>query len=573
MRQSRLIGKTIKETPKDAHSVSHQLLLRAGYMQQIAAGVYAYKPLLLRVLNKITGIIREELNTRGCSELLMPALQPRELWEESGRWERYTKVDGIMFSFLDRRDAKVCLGPTHEEVITAILRNEIDSYKDLPLIAYQIQSKFRDEIRPRFGLMRAREFIMKDAYSFDIDPSGLDTSYNLMREAYHAIFSSIGFNYRAVEADSGAIGGSGSQEFMVLAETGEDLILYCNSCDYAANQERAGSILEEFEQDSEPSVMEEVLGEGIVGVDILAKFLNIPVWKTTKTLLYDADDQTVAVMVRGDCDVNEIKLQNYLNADSVKLCSAEKVKELTGAEIGYAGPINLPETVKIIADGFCDNRVNFECGANRTNYHNINVNFDRDLARPSFGDFKLAKAGHMCPHCKEGKLSEARGIEVGHIFKLGTKYSEAMECLVSDSTGQSIATQMGCYGIGISRIAAAAIEQSHDDKGIIWPEKIAPFSVHLIGLNLEKDDIRKQADELYRELANAGIEVLYDDRSLRAGEKFADADLIGIPIRITASARNLKNQMLELKTRDNKINELIQKVEVVEQIKKLFSSC
>ncbi|HEY5914364.1 MAG TPA: proline--tRNA ligase [Verrucomicrobiae bacterium] len=548
MKQSRLLGKTLREIPKDAQTAAHALMLRGGYIQQLSAGVYIYLPLLHRTLAKLSQIVREEMEAAGGVELLMPALQPRELWEESHRWERYTAVDGIMFAFKDRRGATACLGPTHEEVITDILRREIKSYKDLPKCAFQIQTKFRDEIRPRFGLMRAREFVMKDAYSFDADEAGLEVSYEAMRRAYHRICERIGFRYRAVEADPGAIGGSGSQEFMVLADTGEDTILFCDKCDYAANQERAQSRLQEFAQDAEVRPMEAVFGEGLIGVEPLAKYLKIPVWKTTKTLIYQADDQVVAVAVRGDCDVNEIKLGNFLGCKVLRLASAETIKELTGAEVGYAGPIGLPAAVRVIADHSVGNRVNFECGANRTNYHNINVNFGRDVALPELGDFKLAKAGEGCPRC-EGKLQEARGIEVGHIFKLGTKYSEAMNCRYLDANGKSQAVIMGCYGIGVTRMAAAWVEQNHDDKGIIWSPQIAPFEAHLIGLNLEDPAVNKRAEEIYQQLQQAGIEVLFDDRLARAGEKFSDADLIGIPARLTISKRMVEQGKIEFKER------------------------
>ena len=566
MKQSRLLGKTLREIPKDAQTAAHALMLRAGYIQQLSAGVYIYLPLLFRTLSKLSQIVREEMEAAGGVELLMPALQPRELWEESGRWERYTAVDGIMFAFKDRRGATACLGPTHEEIITDILRREIKSYKDLPKCGFQIQAKFRDEIRPRFGLMRAREFIMKDAYSFDADEAGLEASYELMRKAYHRICERIGFRYRAVEADPGAIGGSGSQEFMVLAETGEDTILYCDHCDYAANQERAQSRLQEFPQDAEQKPMEAVFGEGLIGVDVLAKFLKIPVWKTTKTLIYQADDKVVAVVVRGDCDVNEIKVVNFLGCKVLRLASADTIKHLTGAEVGYAGPIGLPASVLIIADQYVGNRVNFECGANQTNYHNINVNFGRDLPLPEFGDFKLARGGEQCPRC-DGRLQAARGIEVGHIFKLGTKYSEAMNCRYLDAAGKSKPVIMGCYGIGITRMAAAWIEQNHDDKGIIWSPNIAPFDAHLIGLNLEDATVSAQAEQIYQQLHNAGIEVLFDDRLARAGEKFSDADLIGIPSRITVSKRTLEQGKVEFKLRRDPKAELLTLEEAQNRIK------
>jgi prolyl-tRNA synthetase len=565
MRQTRHVGKTMREVPKDAQTAAHALMLRAGYIRQLSAGVYIYLPLLLRTLNKISQIIREEMSAAGSEEMLMPAIQSKELWEESHRWERYTAVDGIMFSFKDRRGSTVCLGPTHEEVVTDILRQEIKSYKDLPRNVFQIQTKFRDEIRPRFGLMRAREFIMKDAYSFDPDDAGLNTSYEAMRQAYHRICQRIGFKYRAVEADSGAIGGSGSQEFMVLADTGEDTILFCDHCDYAANQERATSKLSEFAQDTEQRPMENVYGKGLIGVEPLAKFLNIPVWKTTKTLIFETDAQVVAVMVRGDCDVNEIKLQNFLGCQWLKLASAETIKSLTGAEVGYAGPLGLPAQVRILADFGVDGRVNWECGANQTDYHVINVNFGRDLSRPEFGDFKLAQAGHGCPQC-DGKLQAARGIEVGHIFKLGTKYSEAMSCRYLDAEGKSQPVIMGCYGIGVSRMAAAFVEQNHDDKGILWSPQIAPYQVHLIALNLEDATVASQADAIYQSLQKRGLEVLFDDRPLRAGEKFGDADLLGLPFRITISKRTLEQQKVEFKPRREPKAEILSLDEAVQRM-------
>jgi prolyl-tRNA synthetase len=535
-------------------------------MQQLSAGVYAYLPLLHRTLSKLSRIIREEMEAAGAEELLMPALQPKELWEESGRWERYTAVDGIMFAFKDRRASTACLGPTHEEVVTDLVRRDIQSYKDLPRVVFQIQTKFRDEIRPRFGLMRTREFIMKDAYSFDADNAGLEVSYEAMRQAYHRVCQRIGFEYRAVDADSGAIGGSGSQEFMVLAENGEDTILFCDTCDYAANQEQAESKLEQFEQDTEQRPMEAVLGEGLIGVDVLADFLKLPVWKTTKTLIFEADGKIVAVMVRGDSDVNEIKVRNALGCQVLRLVSPEKIKELTGADVGYAGPIGLPDSVRILADTYVDGRMNFECGANQTNYHNINVNFDRDMPKPEFGDYKLAKGGDCCPRCS-GKLKTARGIEIGHIFKLGTKYSEAMDCGFVDTSGQRKTAVMGCYGIGVSRMAAAWIEQNHDEKGIIWSPMIAPYVVHLIALNIEDPAVKEGAEELYNRLQGEGIDVLFDDRPLRAGEKFGDADLLGMPFRITVSKRTLEQGKLEFKPRREPKAELMTADDIIVQIK------
>ena len=531
MKQSTYFLHTLREAPGDAEVISHKLLAQAGFIQKVTSGIYSYTPPMWRVLQKITQIVREEMDRAGAQEVMLPILQPTGLWEESGRLARYVD-DGILFNFKDRRDAHVCLGPTHEEVITNMARAFITSYKQLPVNLYQIQTKMRDEIRPRFGLMRGREFIMKDAYSFDIDTDGQDASYQAMAKAYEATFDRIGLNYRSVEADSGAIGGSGSQEYMVLAETGEDSILHCTNCDYASNQERAVSTLELFEQDAAEQPMEEVLGEGIIGVEALAEYLKIPVWKTTKTILFMADEKPVAVMVRGDCDVNEIKVRNHLDAETFRMATHEEVKELTGAEVGYAGPIGLPEEVTVLADHYVNDRVNFECGANRTDYHNINVNFGRDVAAPVFGDFKLAKEGETCSMCSEGTLSVMRGIEVGHIFKLGTKYSEAMSATFTDENGRQAPFVMGCYGIGVSRIAASAIEQNHDEWGMIWPEPIAPFTVHLICVNPGVEEQITLAEKLYAELQERNIDVLFDERKASPGVKFKDADLIGIPNRI-----------------------------------------
>jgi len=417
--------------------------------------------------------------------------------------------------------------------------------------------------------MRAREFIMKDAYTFDTDEAGLDVAYEAMRKAYHRICERIGFKFRAVEADSGAIGGSGSQEFMVLADTGEDTILFCDTCDYAANQERAMSRLEAFAQEPEPLPRQDIVGEGLVNTAALAKFAGIPVWKTTKTLIFEADGQLVAAMVRGDCDVNEIKLTNHLNCKQLRLASAEKIKELTGAEVGYAGVVGLPPQVRVVADLLCQDRLNFECGANQTHHHLLNVNFGRDLPLPEFADFKLAKEGDGCPRCG-GKLQSARGIEVGHIFKLGTKYSKTMNVRYLDAKGQSQHVIMGCYGIGVSRMAAAFIEQNHDDKGILWSAQVAPYHVHLIGLNLEDETVKAAADQLYAQLQAAGIEVLFDDRPARAGEKFGDADLIGLPVRLTLSKRTLEQNKVEFKLRRDAQAEAIPVAEAIERIQKLL---
>jgi len=566
MRQSNHIGKTLKEDPKEAQTAGHKLLIRAGYVRQISPGVYAYMPFLLRTLSKISQIIREEMNAIGCEELLMPALQPKDLWVESGRWERYTDSDGTMFSFKDRRGSMACLGIGHEEVVTDIVRREVNSYRQLPKRLYQIQTKFRDEIRPRFGLVRAREFLMMDAYSFDADGAGLDTSYHAMHDVYHNICKRIGMTYRCVEADAGTTGGSACRDFMVLADVG-DTFLFCDICEYAATQDWATSRLEVYPQDKEQKPMEAVYGPGLIGVEPLAKFLGIPVWKTTKTLLCQADDRVVAVMVRGECDVNEVKVKSFLKCHEIALAAPEVVKEVTGADVGYAGPVGLPPEVTVIADHDTKNRINFECGANKTDYHNINVNFGRDFPLPVFGDLKLARRDHLCPHCEAGKLKEARGIEIGHMMKLGKQYSEKLNCTYLDRGGKSQPVLLGYYGVCISKVAAAVIEQSHDDSGIIWPISIAPFQVHLIALNTEDEEIRNEAENVYRQLIQEGVEVLFDDRDLRAGEKFGEADLLGMPIRLTISKRTCKERKLELKFRNKDRIELMSYDEAVKTIK------
>lgn len=539
-------------------------------MRQLSSGIYIYMPMLHRVLQKITQIIREEMNKKGAQELLLSQLMPRELWEETGRWEGY-KTEGLLFHLEDRKGNEYCLGPTHEEAITDVARRELKSYKQLPVNLYQIQTKFRDEIRPRFGLMRGREFIMKDAYSFGASKEDLDEEYNKMYEAYCAICERCGFDYKVVDADSGSIGGTGSAEFMVLAETGEDMVLSCEKCEYAANAEKAESILEEHAQDKEMEPMKEVEGKGIIGVEKLAEFLKVPVWKTTKTIIFETEGVPVAVMVRGDCDVNEVKVKNHLGCKKLVIASPEVVKKLTGAEVGYAGPIGLPKNMHKLWDEYTKNRINFECGANKTNFHNVNVNFGRDVELPDqFGDFKLAKKGDTCPRCKEAKLKETRGIEVGHIFKLGTKYSESMGAYFLDKEGKERPFIMGCYGIGVSRIAAAAIEQNNDENGMIWPKNIAPYHIHLVGLSLEKENVKEACEKLYKELEDLGYEVLFDDRDLQPGNKFADADLLGIPVRLTVSSRTLENDVIEFKFRTEKDSAKLSKKETLSELKSYF---
>lgn len=541
-------------------------MTRGGYIRQISPGVYAYMPFLLRTLDKISQIIRKEISAIGYEELLMPVLQPKDLWVESGRWERYTDVGGAMFSFRDRRGSVACLGLGYEEVVTDLIRREVSSYKQLPKKLFQIQTKFRDEIRPRFGLVRAREFLMMDAYSFDVDDTGLDTSYQAMHDVYHHVCKRIGLTYRCVEADPGGTGGSDCRDFLVLAEVGNAFV-YCDTCEYAAAQDWATSRLEAFPLDKEQKTMEAVYGPGLIGVEPLAKFLGIPIWKTTKTLLYQAEGKVVAVIVRGECDVNETKVKSFLKCHEIALATPGVVKEVTGADVGYAGPVGLPPEVMVLADHDTKNRINFECGANKTDYHNINVNFGRDFPLPTFGDFKLAKEDHLCPHCESGKLKEARGIEIGHIMKLGKQYSEKLNCTYLDREGKPQFAVLGYYGMSVSKVAAALIEQSHDDSGIIWPLPIAPFQVHLVAINTEDEEVRNEAENVYRQLTGEGVEVLFDDRDLRAGEKFGEADLLGMPIRLTISKRTIKERKLELKFRNKSETKLLPYGDVIRILK------
>ena len=545
VRYADLFGKTSKDLPKEASAISHRLLLQAGFIYQTAAGIYSFLPLGFLVLQRIDAIIREELGIRGVQHLLMPLIHPASLWEETGR---RAKVD-VLASFTSRRGGDYVIAPTHEETVTDLARAYIKSYRDLPLILNQNQWKYRDEVRVSGGLLRTREFLMQDAYSFDRNEANLDDSFRIVSEAYHAIFDRIGLPMTVVQADSGTIGGSASEEFMILADAGEDVILACSTCDYRANLEKAVSRVKTYKQDTKMQPMKEVEGKGLIGVEPLAEFLGIPVHQTTKTLLFQADTKVVAVMVRGDFNVNETKLKNYLGCTELTLATPEAVKATTGAEVGYAGPVGLPKSVQVVADLTCEGRVNFEAGANKTNYHNINVNFERDFPTPPFVDIREAREGDQCPHC-DGKLVNHRAIELGHVFKLGTTYSEKMHAYFMDEDGKSKPLVMGCYGIGISRVMAAAVEAFNDDKGIIWPETIAPYAVHLLTLGRE-EEVLKEGEELYEGLWGMGIETLYDDRDLSAGQKLADADLIGLPHRLIVSKKTLEKKGVEWKKRSD----------------------
>lgn len=543
MRTSELLLPTLREDPGEAETVSHKLMLRSGLIRKVAAGIYTYLPLGLRVIRKVEHIIREEMNRAGAQELLMPIASPAELWQETGRWNYYGKE---LLRFKDRHERDFCLGPTHEEVITDLFRREVRSYRQLPLNFYQIQTKFRDEIRPRFGLMRGREFIMKDAYSFDADESGARLSYQKMYDAYTRIFTRCGLSFRAVEADTGLIGGDVSHEFMVLAETGEATVVYADKGTYAANLERAQLPPPDDADTTPPRPLRSVETPQKRTVEEVTSFLNISPHQLVKTLLYTGEDETVAILIRGDHDVNEVKVARLLGVNEVQLALPEKVKELTGAPVGFAGPVGL-HNVRILADYAIKSMRNFVVGANLPDAHFMDTNWDRDFSVDRFADLRNAQAGDPSPH-GGGSLVVAKGIEVGQVFLLGTKYSQKMNASVLDAQGHERLAIMGCYGIGVGRTAAAAIEQNHDDKGIIWPFPIAPFHVHILPLS-KSTKVTETAARLYEELLSIGIETLWDDRQERAGVKFNDADLIGAPFQLIIGENSLADGLIELKIR------------------------
>lgn len=533
MRQSQAFIPTLREVPADAEVKSHQLLLRAGFIRQSASGVYTFLPLGQRVLQKIEAIIREEMNRIGGMELLMPALQPAELWQQSGRWYSYGPE---LMRLKDRHERDFALGPTHEEMITAIVRDEVKTYKRLPLVLYQIQTKFRDEKRPRFGLLRGREFMMKDAYSFHTSKESLDETYNDMYNAYSNIFRRCGLNFRAVIADSGAIGGKDTHEFMVLSDIGEDTIAYSDASDYAANIEMA-PVVTTYEKSSEPPAeLKKVATPGQKTIDEVASYLQVSPERCIKSLLFNVDGRYALVLVRGDHEANEVKVKNVLDATVVELATPEETERVMGAPVGSLGPIGVSEAVMVIADHAVAAIVNGVCGANEEGYHYIGVNPDRDFAVSQYADLRFVQEGDPSPDGK-GTIRFARGIEVGHVFKLGTKYSEAMNAVYLDENGQTKTMIMGCYGIGVSRLVAAIAEQFADENGLVWPASVAPFHIHLLTANAKSDEQRALAEEWYEKLGQAGFEVLYDDRPERAGVKFADSDLIGIPVRVTVGKR------------------------------------
>ncbi|MEW6033829.1 MAG: proline--tRNA ligase [Chloroflexota bacterium] len=560
MRFSKLFGKTLRQAPADAEGLSHQLLARAGMIAQVSAGVYSYLPLGWRVLRKIERIIREEMDRAGGQELMMPSLQPLELWEATGRRQAFGKT---LFVLRDRREHDLALGPTHEEVVTDLVHRYVQSYRELPLLLYQIQNKFRDEPRPRGGLLRVREFIMKDLYSFDVDEAGLEQSYQKMVSAYQNIYRRCGLPAVKVEADSGAIGGKDSHEFMLLAETGEDEIIHCRGCTYAANAEKA-----EFRKaplpPEEPLPVEEVSTPGVTAIADLARFLDISPSKTLKAVFYAADSTPALVLIRGDLDVNETKVRNLLKCNELRMATEADLKG-TGIVAGFASPVGL-KGVKAVADDSICLGSNLVAGANRPDTHLKNVNYPRDFKVDVIGDIAQARAGHQCPRCGDALIS-ARGIEVGHVFKLGTFLSEKLGAMFLDENGVSRPAVMGCYGIGLGRLLAAAVEQNHDDKGITWPIPIAPYHIYLCPLYTDNPDVTAVADDLYSGLTNEGLEVLFDDRDESPGVKFNDADLLGIPLRTTVSPRTLKSKSVELKWRTRKETELVPLDEVVTRLK------
>jgi prolyl-tRNA synthetase len=547
MRYTQFFIPTLKETPSDAEVVSHQLMMRAGMIRKIAAGIYTYMPLGLRSIRKFEHIVREEMNRAGAIELLMPGVQPAELWIESKRWAQYGKE---LLRFRDRKDNEFCMGPTHEEVITDIARREVKSYRQMPINFYQIQTKFRDEIRPRFGLMRGREFIMKDAYSFDVDSLAADLSYDRMYQAYNRIFERCGLNFRAVEADTGSIGGSASHEFMVLASSGEDAIVSCNACRYAANVEKAEGIKLQQGGAGQQSLARIHTPDKKTIAEV-AEFLGLLPSATVKTLvLSDGEEQFAMALIRGDHELNELKLKNCLGWDEIRMATDDEILRFTGSPPGFLGPVGLKEKLQIIADYAIEVMSDLVIGANEVDQHFTGANAGRDFQFSQIADIRLIGAGDSCPRCLDGTLEVWRGIEVGHVFKLGTKYSRAMNATYLDKDGKEQIIFMGCYGIGIGRTVAASIEQNHDENGVIWPLPLAPFHCSVVAINAQKDEsVMAAAQDIHDRLEAAGVEVLLDDRDERPGVKFKDHDLIGIPLRIVVGGKNLADGKVEFKLR------------------------
>ena len=569
MRYSKFFLPTLKEDPADAEVISHKLMVRAGMIRKLAAGIYNYLPLGLRSIRKVENIVREEMNRAGAIELLMPSVLPAELWKESGRWDKYGKE---LLRFKDRAEREFCLGPTHEEIITDIVRREIRSYKQLPVNLYQIQTKFRDEIRPRFGVMRAREFIMKDAYSFDADDEGADKSYWTMYDAYNRIFERCGLEFRAVLADTGNIGGSFSHEFMVLAPTGEDVIMSCTRCDYAANLELAeiGEGGKQTKRETDENSMREVHTPNLKTVEGVAAFLDVKPDDLIKTMIVEADGQPAAALIRGNHELSLTKLRKAIGADTVELASERTIEEVTKGPLGFSGPVGI--RTKIIADWSIKNVENAVTGANKRDYHLVNVNLGRDFQVDQFADIRVASDGDRCPKCEEGVLRSSRGIEVGHVFKLGKKYSESMNATFIDANGKEKLFIMGCYGIGIGRTVAAAIEQNCDNNGIVFPIALAPFQVAVLPLNMKEERVKSVAEDIYKKLINLGVDAIIDDREESAGFKFKDADLIGIPVQVTVGPRTLKEDSVEIKLRKGGISKKVKIEEVEKEVESILNT-
>lgn len=568
MRYSEMHLPTGREVPSDAEVVSNQLMIRAGMIRKLTSGIYSYLPLGYRVIRKVEQIIREEMNKAGAQEVHLPMVQPAELWQESGRWTYYGKE---LLRFRDRNDRDYCLGPTHEEVITDLVRHDIKTYRQLPCNLYQIQTKFRDEVRPRFGVMRCREFGMKDAYSFDADEAGAEKSYEKMFAAYNSIFRRCGLKFRPVEADSGSIGGSFSHEFMVMADSGEDAVVFCEQCNYAANLEKAEIPRPEKAPISgkEWLSLESVETPDVRTIEEVSSFLNVTPEQIVKTLIFNADGKPCAVLIRGDHDVNEIKVKNYLGAAELELADDDMIMKATGAPRGFAGAVGIK--TRVIADYSIMNMVNMVTGANREDYHLKNVNIGRDFSVESFADLRVSRPGDACPRC-QGSIKFVRGIEVGHVFKLGTKYSKAMKAAYLDRDGKEKTMIMGCYGIGIGRTVAACIEQNYDQNGIIWPMPLAPYAVIVTPVNINEAAVMKASEAIYAELLACGVEVILDDRDERAGVKFKDADLIGIPLRVVVGPKNLAQGQVELKIRKTGESMLYATGDIVTEVRKIITS-
>lgn len=565
MKQSKVFIPTMREVPAEAEALSHRLLLKAGLIKQSTSGIYSYLPLATRVLNNISNIVREEMESIDAVEILMPALQQAELWEESGRWGAYGPE---LMRLKDRNGREFALGPTHEEVVTSLVRDELKSYKRLPLTLFQIQSKYRDEKRPRFGLLRGREFIMKDAYSFHADEESLDATYQDMYNAYSKIFKRVGINARPVVADSGAIGGNHTHEFMALSEIGEDTIVYSNESDYAANIEKAEVIYHPSEKHTETAELSKIETPNVKTAQELADFLNRPLDEIVKTMIFKVDGEFIMILIRGHHELNDVKLKAYFGTENVEMVSQDEIVNLVGANPGSLGPIHNKE-IKIYADNYVKDLNNLVIGANEDGYHYVNANVERDFNIDEYGDFRFILEGEMLSD-GSGKAQFAEGIEVGQVFKLGTKYSEAMNATFLDNQGKAQPLIMGCYGIGISRTLSAIVEQNNDDNGIIWPKSVTPFDLHLITINPKKDDQRELGDQLYDQL-NGKFDILYDDRKERAGVKFNDADLIGLPMRVVVGKR-AEEGIVEVKQRLNGESEEIHVNDLENYLKDLYDN-